>query len=173
MELEAASRAVLVLNATYEPLNIVPVQRAIVLLLKEKAEIVEAAKTKLRAEHFAIAWPLVIRLVAFVPVPRRLPLPLTRRTVMARDLFTCQYCGGQPGKHDLTIDHVIPRSRGGATNWENVVTACAPCNRRKGDRLPEEAKMMLQSKPTRPRFIAIVLLGEANAHAVWQKYLTT
>ena len=103
--METAMRAVLVLNATYEPLNIVPVQRAFVLLLKEKAEIVEAAKMKLRAEHLAIDWPLVIRLVAFVPVPRRLPLPLSRRTVMARDLFTCQYCGGQPGKHELTIDH--------------------------------------------------------------------
>jgi 5-methylcytosine-specific restriction endonuclease McrA len=171
--METASRAVLVLNATYEPLNIVPIQRAIVLLLKEKAEIVEAAKTKLRAERIAIDWPLVIRLVAFVPVPRRLPLPLSRRTVMARDLHTCQYCGGQPGKHELTIDHVVPRSRGGATTWENVVTACAPCNRRKGDRLPEEAKMTLLSKPARPRFIAVVLLGEANSHSVWQKYLTT
>ncbi|MDE3087876.1 MAG: HNH endonuclease [Chloroflexota bacterium] len=171
--MEAALRAVLVLNATYEPLNIVPIQRAVVLLLKEKAEVVEAAKTKLRAEHYAIDWPLVIRLVAFVPVPRRLPLPLSRRTVMARDLSTCQYCGGQPGKHELTIDHVTPRSRGGATTWENVVTACAPCNRRKGDRLPEEARMTLLSQPARPRFIAIVLLGEANAHAAWQKYLTT
>ena len=171
--METATRAVLVLNATYEPLNIVPIQRAIVLLLKEKAEIVEAAKKKLRAEHLAIDWPLVIRLVAFVPVPRRLPLPLSRRTVMARDLHTCQYCGGQPGKHELTIDHVVPRSRGGATTWENVVTACAPCNRRKGDRLPEEAKMTLLSKPARPRFIAVVLLSEANAHAAWQKYLTT
>ncbi len=171
--METAMRAVLVLNATYEPLNIVPIQRAIVLLLKEKAEIVEAAKNKVRAEHLAIDWPLVIRLVAFVPVPRRLPLPLSRRTVMARDLYTCQYCGGQPGKHELTIDHVMPRSRGGTTTWENVVTACAPCNRRKGDRLPEEARMTLLSKPARPRFIAVVLLGEANAHAVWQKYLTT
>jgi 5-methylcytosine-specific restriction endonuclease McrA len=171
--METAMRAVLVLNATYEPLNIVPIQRAIVLLLKEKAEIVEAAKKKLHAEHVAIDWPLVIRLVAFVPVPRRLPLPLSRRTVMARDLYTCQYCGGQPGKHELTIDHVVPRSRGGATTWENVVTACAPCNRRKGDRLPEEAKMTLLSKPARPRFIAVVLLSETNAHAVWQKYLTT
>ncbi len=171
--MEAASRAVLVLNATYEPLNIVPIRRAIVLLLKEKAEIVEAAKAKVRAEHLAIDWPLVIRLVAFVPVPRRLPLPLSRRTVMARDLYTCQYCGGQPGKHDLTIDHIIPRSRGGTTTWENVVTACAPCNRRKGDRLAEEAQMTLMSKPARPRFIAVVLLGEANGHTVWQKYLTT
>lgn len=171
--MEPPLRSVLVLNATYEPLNIVPVHRAIVLLLKEKAEIVEAAKRQVRAERLAIDWPLVIRLVTFVPIPRRLPLPLSRRTVMARDMYTCQYCGGQPSKHELTVDHVIPRSRGGATIWENVVTACAPCNRRKGDRMPEEAHMMLRTKPARPHFVAIVLLGETNAHAVWRKYLTS
>jgi 5-methylcytosine-specific restriction endonuclease McrA len=170
--MEPPLRSVLVLNATYEPLNIVPVHRAVVLLLKEKAEIVEAAKQQLHAEHLAINWPLVIRLVAYVPIPRRLPLPLSRRTVLARDLYTCQYCGSQPSRHELTVDHVIPRSRGGTTVWENVVAACAPCNRRKGDRLPEEANMVLHNKPTRPHFVAIVLLGEANAHAVWSKYLT-
>ncbi len=170
--MEPPLRSVLVLNATYEPLNIVPVHRAIVLLLKEKAEIVEAAKHQLHAEHLAIRWPLVIRLVAYVPIPRRLPLPLSRRTVIARDLYTCQYCGAQPNRHELTVDHVSPRSRGGTTIWENVVTACAPCNRRKGNRLPEEAHMVLRSKPARPHFVAIVLLGEANAHDVWRKYLT-
>lgn len=169
--METASRAVLVLNATYEPLNIVSVQRAIVLLLKEKAEVVEAAQTRLRAECYSINLPLVIRLVAFVPVPRHLPLPLTRRTVIARDLYTCQYCGGQPNKHDLTVDHVIPRSRGGATTWENVVAACAACNHRKGDRTPDEAKMKLLAKPARPRFVAIVLMGEVHGHTTWQKYL--
>ncbi len=163
--------AVLVLNATYEPLNIVSVQRAIVLLLKDKAEVVEAAKRKIRAERIAIDWPLVIRLVTFVPIPRRLPLPLSRRTVLARDLYTCQYCGAQPVKQELTLDHVIPRSRGGATTWENVVAACGPCNRRKGDRLSEEANMLPLTKPTRPRFLAIVLMGEANAHVAWRKYL--
>ena len=169
--METASRAVLVLNATYEPLNIVSVQRAIVLLLKEKAEVVEAAKTKLRAERFSINLPLVIRLVAFVPVPRHLPLPLTRRTVIARDLHACQYCGAQPNKHELTVDHVIPRSRGGTTTWENVVAACGACNHRKGDRTPDEAKMTLLAKPARPRFVAIVLLGEVHGHTAWQKYL--
>src|SRR5574341_98726 len=169
--MEPPPRSVLVLNTTYEPLNIVSIQRAVVLLLKEKAEIVEAAESKLRAEHFAIDWPLVIRLVAFVPIPLRLPLPLSRRTVLARDLYRCQYCGAHSNKHDLTVDHVIPRARGGTTVWENVVTACGPCNRKKGDRLPEEANMALRAKPTRPRFVAIVLLGKTNAHAVWQKYL--
>ena len=162
---------VLVLNATFEPLNIVSVQRAVVLLLKEKAELLEAAESKMRAERFSIDYPLVIRLVAYIPIPRRLPLPLSRRTVLARDMYTCQYCGGQPGRSDLTIDHVLPRSRGGATTWENVVTACGPCNRRKGDRTPDESNMHLRSKPERPRFVAIALLAESGAHEVWKKYL--
>ncbi len=169
--MESALKSVLVLNSTYEPLNIVPVQRAIVLLLKEKAEVVEAAERQIRAEHLAMEWPLVIRLIAYVPLPRRLPLPLSRRTVLARDMYTCQYCGGQPGRQQLTVDHVIPRSRGGKTIWENVATACGSCNRRKGDRTPDEARMQLRSKPARPQFVAIVLLHESNAHAVWRKYL--
>ena len=119
---------VLVLNATYEPLNIVSVHRAIVLLLKEKAELIEASRAKLRAERISFDVPLVIRLVTYVPIPRRLPLPLSRRTVLARDMYTCQYCGVQPGRQELTDDHVLPRSRGGATSWENVVAACGPCN---------------------------------------------
>lgn len=162
---------VLVLNASYEPLNIVSVKRAIVLLLKEKAELVEAAQAKIRAERLHMDVPLVIRLVTFVPIPRRLPLPLSRRTVLARDMYTCQYCGTQPGRTELTIDHVVPRSRGGGTNWENVVAACGPCNRRKGNRTPEEAAMRLLTMPGRPRFVAVVMLGEASAHEVWSKYL--
>lgn len=162
---------VLVLNASYEPLNIVSVKRAIVLLLKEKAELVEAAQAKIRAERLQFDVPLVIRLVTFVPIPRRLPLPLSRRTVLARDLYTCQYCGTVPGRNELTIDHVVPRSRGGATSWENVVTACGPCNRRKGNRTPDEANMKLHSAPGRPRFVAVVMLGEASSHEAWSKYL--
>ncbi len=170
--MEHAPRGVLVLNASYEPLNIVSVKRAIVLLLKEKAEVVEAAQAQVRAERTVLDWPLVIRLVTYVPLPRRLPLPLSRRTVLARDVYTCQYCGGQPGRADLTVDHVLPRSRGGGTTWENVVAACGPCNRRKGNRTPEEAGMKLLSVPARPRFVAVVLLGEPHAHDVWQKYLS-
>ncbi len=169
--MESGLRGVLVLNATYEPLNIVSVKRAIVLLLKEKAELIEAAANKVRAERTVLDWPLVIRLVTYVPIPRRLPLPLSRRTVLARDMYTCQYCGEQPGRADLTVDHILPRSRGGLNTWDNVVAACGPCNRRKGNRTPEEASMRLLSTPARPRFIAVVFLGESHAHDVWQKYL--
>ncbi|MBI5878802.1 MAG: HNH endonuclease [Chloroflexi bacterium] len=163
--------SVLVLNATYEPLNVVSIRRAIVLLLKEKAEVVEAAAAVLRAERRHFEYPLVIRLVTYVKVPRQMGLPLTRRTVLARDQYTCQYCGTQPGKNHLTVDHIVPRSKGGLTVWENVVAACAACNQRKGNRTPSDATMPLRSKPARPRYVAIVLLGHANAPRVWHKYL--
>jgi len=162
---------VLVLNASYEPLNVVSVRRAVILVLKEKAEILEAAEAKLRAERFSIDVPLVIRLVTYVRIPRRLSLPLTRRTILARDHFTCQYCGAQPGKGSLTVDHVVPRSRGGENTWENVVAACAPCNQRKGGRTPEEAGLRLRSQPGRPRYLAVALLGVARYNDRWQKYI--
>ena len=162
---------VLVLNATYEPLNVVSVRRAVLLLLKEKAEIVEATEAWLHSERLAVPMPLVIRLVYYVRIPRRFSLPLSRRTVLARDHYTCQYCNAQPGKAHLTIDHVLPRSRGGETRWENVVTACAACNRRKGDRTPVEATMPLLRQPRRPRYLALTLLEEARAPQVWDKYM--
>ncbi len=163
--------SVLVLNATYEPLGIVPVRRAVVLLLKEKAELIEAAEQMLRSEQLDLPWPLVIRLVYYVKVPRRLSLPLTRRFILARDHYTCQYCGAQPGANNLTIDHVIPRSRGGEKSWENVVAACRACNQRKGNRTPKEARMKLARKPFRPRYVALTLVGDAPHHDVWKKYM--
>lgn len=162
---------VLVLNATYEPLNVVSVRRAVVLLLKEKAEIVEAAGAWLRSERQRMPLPLVIRLVYYVRIPRHFSLPLSRRTVLARDGYTCQYCGLQPGKANLTIDHVLPRSRGGETVWENVVAACGPCNRRKGDRTPEEAGMRTPRQRGRPQYLAFALLGGSSAPKAWEKYM--
>lgn len=162
---------VLVLNATYEPLNVVSVKRAVVLLLKEKAELVEAAEAKLRSESFSLSVPLVIRLVYFVKIPRRISLPVTRRSVLSRDNYTCQYCGRMPPRKDLTVDHILPRSRGGKTTWENVATACERCNGRKGSRTPTEANMKLLSKPKRPRYIAIAAVTSAEARQAWGKYI--
>jgi 5-methylcytosine-specific restriction endonuclease McrA len=162
---------VLVLNATYEPLNVVSVRRAVVLLLKEKAEIVEAAGAWLRAEQMSLPVPTVIRLVYYVRIPRRFSLPVSRRTVLARDHYTCQYCGIQPGRANLTIDHVLPRSRGGESRWENVVTACGPCNRRKGNRTPDEARMPLPRQPRRPRYLALTVLEGPSAPKEWSKYM--
>jgi 5-methylcytosine-specific restriction endonuclease McrA len=163
--------SVLVLNATYEPLSVVSVQRAVVLLLKEKAEIVEAAEAVLRSEHLTIPIPLVIRLVYYVRIPYRVSLPVTRRTVLARDHYTCQYCGDQPPRKDLTVDHILPRSRGGHTTWENVVTACQRCNGRKGNRTPEEANMKLSSRPVRPRYVALAMVEGTTARQAWRKYM--
>jgi 5-methylcytosine-specific restriction endonuclease McrA len=162
---------VLVLNATYEPLNVVSVKRAVVLLLKEKAELVEAAEAKLRSENYSLPVPLVIRLMYFVRIPRRISLPVTRRGVLSRDHYTCQYCGAMPPRKDLTLDHVLPRSRGGKTTWENVVAACKKCNGRKGSRTPEEAHMKLPALPKRPRYLAIAALSNVEAKQAWGKYI--
>ncbi|WP_423226382.1 HNH endonuclease [Candidatus Amarolinea aalborgensis] len=164
---------VLVLNASYEPLSVVSVKRAIILLLKEKAELIEAAEAYLRAERRLFRVPVVIRLITYVRIPRHMPLPLSRRTIIARDRYTCQYCGCQFSRSELTLDHVIPRSRGGETAWENVVAACRACNQRKGNRTPDEAGYALLSVPRRPRYIALTLLNEygPNQHNAWQKYL--
>lgn len=163
--------SVLVLNATYEPLSVVSVRRAVVLLLKEKAELVEAAEAVLRSERITMPMPLVIRLIYYVRIPYRVSLPVTRRTVLARDHYTCQYCGRQPPRKDLTVDHILPRSRGGRTTWENVVTACQRCNGRKGGRTPEEANMRLLTKPARPRFVALTMVESSDTHRVWRKYM--
>jgi 5-methylcytosine-specific restriction endonuclease McrA len=162
---------VLVLNATYEPISVVSTRRAVILLLKEKAELIEAAEAELRAENFTIRMPLVIRLVYFVRIPYKVSLPVTRRTVLARDRYTCQYCGRQPARKDLTVDHVLPRSRGGRTTWENVVAACQRCNGHKGNRTPEEAGMWVLSHPARPRYVALALVEGVDARQVWDKYL--
>ncbi len=162
---------VLVLNATYEPLSIVSVRRAIVLLLKEKAELVEAASERLHAARTSLPVPLVIRLVYYVRIPRQVATAPTRNGVLLRDNQTCQYCGATPGRAGLTLDHVIPRSRGGETAWDNVVAACKACNARKGDQTPEEAGMVLRKRPGRPHFLAFLLLSGAGPQDVWDKYV--
>jgi 5-methylcytosine-specific restriction endonuclease McrA len=162
---------VLVLNATYEPLSIVSVQRAIVLLLKEKAELIEVASERLHAERETFPVPLVIRLVYYVRIPRQVTLTPARNSVMLRDNHTCQYCGATPGRAALTLDHILPRSRGGQTTWENVVAACRTCNIRKGDRTPEEAGMALRRAPGRPHYLVFLLLASAGPQVGWDKYV--
>ena len=153
---------VLVLNATYEPLSTVSVQRAIVLLLKEKAELVESAAERLHAVCTSLPVPLVIRLVYYVRIPHPVVLSPTRKSVALRDNYTCQYCGAAPGRALLTLDHILPRSRGGQTTWDNVVAACRACNMRKGNRTPEEAGLVLRKHPGRPHYLAFLLLSEAG-----------
>ena len=135
---------VLVLNASYEPLNITSWRRAVVLVIKGKAEQIEQ-REQLVYPDFPM--PTVIRLRHYVRIPYK-EIPLTRRNLLHRDNHTCQYCG-QSGD-SLTLDHVIPRSRGGGDSWENIVSACVRCNVRKGSRTPKEAEMPLANPPRKP-----------------------
>ena len=141
--LRGALGQVLVLNASYEPLNVCSVRRAHVLVFKGKAEVLEEHEMPLHSATDTFARPHVIRLVQYVRVPRAAQRKISRRALFARDEWSCVYCGTSGGR--LTLDHVVPRSRGGDSVWENVVTACAPCNLRKGDRLPEEASMTMRA----------------------------
>lgn len=160
---------VLLLNSSYEPLHICSWKRAILLLIKGKAETVER-----NGKELGGGWhlPLVIRLRYYVKIPHK-DIPLTRRNVMHRDNYTCQYCGRTS---DLTIDHVIPRSRGGKDRWDNVVIACLRCNVTKGSRTPKEADMPLAKRPCRPfNFIHFELSKQnhasQNEYQHWRKYL--
>jgi 5-methylcytosine-specific restriction endonuclease McrA len=161
---------VLVLNATYEPINVCSVRRATVLLLKDRAEIVERGRSSLHSESVTVPRPVVIRLVTYVRIPRDAHRrKITRRAVFARDRWTCQYCGGVRGT--LTVDHVVPRSKGGPSSWENIVTCCAPCNRRKGDKLPRKAGMTLLTDPRPPHPQVFVHVASATIHPAWEQYL--
>jgi 5-methylcytosine-specific restriction endonuclease McrA len=165
-----SSGRVLVLNASYEPINVCTVRRAAVLILKERAEILEHGDWALHAENFTLARPVVIRLLSYVRIPRDAHRrKITRRAVFARDRWTCQYCGHERG--NLTVDHVIPRSKGGASTWDNIVTCCAPCNRRKGDRLPRQAKMVPNRKPKAPNPSIFIHVAAPSIPAAWEQYL--
>ncbi|MEA2398260.1 MAG: hypothetical protein QOK25_1816 [Thermoleophilaceae bacterium] len=161
---------VLVLNASYEPINVCTVRRAVVLVLKERAEVLERSDRELHAESLTVARPVVIRLISYVRIPRDAhSRKITRRAIFARDKWTCQYCGG--GRDNLTVDHVIPRSKGGTSGWDNIVTCCAPCNRRKGDRLPKHAGMHPRHAPRAPSSTIFVHVAVPRVPDVWQRYL--
>ena len=157
----------LVLNATYEPLCVVPVRRAVVLVLKEKAIVVHANGVLFRSEHLEIAAPSVVRLRYLVHVPYRATATLTRRAVFARAGWACQYCGASAEN----VDHVIPRSRGGPHTWENVVAACRRCNSKKENRLAHEAGLTLRSKPLAPRDGLRLSVGRVEPE--WEQYLSS
>lgn len=160
---------VLVLNATYEPINVTSVRRAVVLVLKEKAEVLEHGRWALHSESLTLDQPVVIRLVTYVKVPRDpRRRKITRRAVFARDSWTCQYCGS---RGHLTVDHVIPRSRGGQSVWENIVASCASCNRRKGDRLPKDIGMHPRNKPRAPSPTVFIKVAAPRIPTAWHQYL--
>jgi 5-methylcytosine-specific restriction endonuclease McrA len=166
----ATSGRVLVLNASYEPINVCTVRRAAVLVLKDRAEILERGEWALHAENMTLPRPAVIRLKAYVRIPRDAHRrKITRRAVFARDGWTCQYCGHERG--NLTVDHVIPRSKGGGSGWDNIVTCCAPCNRRKGDRLPRQANMVPRRSPRAPSATIFIHVAAPVIPQAWEQYL--
>jgi 5-methylcytosine-specific restriction endonuclease McrA len=163
-------RRVLLLNATFEPLTALPMRRAVVLVVCGKAEVVhgDPTGTVMHSATSSVAIPSVIRLSNYVRVPYRGRVPLTRAGLMHRDRYRCAYCGGRAE----TIDHVVPRSRGGPHTWQNCVASCAKCNHRKADKLLSELGWRLRVVPAAPRGPHWRLLaGVADADPLWLPYL--
>ncbi len=159
---------VLVLNQDYRALTICSVQRAVVLVHLQKAEMVESAPEHfLRSATLRFPWPSIVRLKYFVRVPYK-RIMLSRKNVLRRDGFRCQYCGS---RDSLTVDHVLPKSRDGGDSWENLVAACTPCNNRKGSRTPEEARMELRRQPFRPSQVMFIRDFIGNVDDTWKPYL--
>lgn len=162
---------VLLLNADYEPLNVCNVRRAFRLLFGEKAEVIEYDHHEIRTAREVYRAPSIIRLQHRIKRPRP-RVRLSRREVFLRDKYTCQYCARQT--HDLTLDHVVPRHRGGAHSWDNLVAACKGCNHRKGGKLPDEARMRLLRQPFEPRCDVYTLFTPYLAdprNEAWRGYL--
>jgi len=159
--------ATLLLNATYEPLCVVSGRRAIVLVLAAKAEAVDVTDDEVHAERVTVAVPIVVRLTRYVRVPYPVQVPLSRRAVFTRDGSTCVYCGGSA----TSIDHVVPRSRGGTHTWDNVVAACRRCNHTKADRSLAEMGWSLPHPPGAPSGAAWRLLGHRTVDPRWREWL--
>jgi 5-methylcytosine-specific restriction endonuclease McrA len=155
----------LVLNASHQPLAVVSARRAVVLVLKDKAEVVVSNGQVFRSEHVALDAPSVLRLRHFVHVPYRATAPLTRRAVFARDDWSCQYCGAVAEN----LDHVVPKSRGGAHSWDNVVAACRRCNSKKENRLIEDVGLRLARRPVAPADGFRLSLGRLEPE--WEPFL--
>jgi 5-methylcytosine-specific restriction endonuclease McrA len=157
----------LVLNASFQPLCVVPVRRALVLALKGKAEVVHTNGHLYRSERLELHAPSVVRLKYFVKVPYRARASLSRRAVLVRDHFECQYCGAKAEN----VDHIIPKSRGGAHSWENVVAACRRCNARKENRSPSDVGMHLRRVPRPPHESVWIVVAVDRIDPHWEQYL--
>lgn len=172
------NRVLLLNGSTWEPLSVITVPRAINLLLAGKAVVIEESASIVRSMKDRITVPSVIALRTYINVPRR-RAHWSRRGVLVRDDYTCIYCGIKPGelqrgkllaKADFTIDHILPRSRGGRDTWSNTACACSVCNHRKGDRLPHEVGMKLHWEPKTPR-TSYLVIALGTGPAVWKRYV--
>ena len=161
------SQRTLLLNATYEPLAVVPLRRAVILILAEKAEVVDVGADKVRSANTSMPIPKVIRLNRFVRVPYSRRVPLTRANVLKRDNHTCAYCGG-PGD---TMDHIVPKALGGKHEWRNIVTACRRCNGKKGHQTLDALGWKLGFKPFEPAGTTAFVVIIGNVDEAWEPYL--
>lgn len=163
------NRKVLVLNQDFSALSVCSVPKAFLLVYLNKAEMITEVHTEaIRTVSRNYQMPSIIRLFHYVQMPYRGGVTLTRQNIFRRDVHQCQYCGSAK---DLTIDHVLPRSRGGKSTWDNLITACKPCNSRKGDLTPEEARMPLRQEPFKPSFIMFLRDFSGKISEDWQLYL--
>jgi 5-methylcytosine-specific restriction endonuclease McrA len=164
----------LVLNSTFEPILVVSWQKAIQLLFQGKVEVIEESSHEVRTVRISIRIPAVLRLLKFVPTHRGHQLVrFSRMNVFLRDSHRCQYCGGKFNRNHLTLDHVIPVVQGGRKSWDNIVTACKPCNQKKGGKTPQQASMKLVRKPEEPHWLprASFSLGITITPESWKIYL--
>lgn len=161
------SEATLVLNATYEPLGVISVERAIILVLTDRATCVEEGTKVFRSAYFEMFIPTVIKLNKYAKIPHRTTIGLSRRAIFARDGGLCAYCDNKAE----TIDHVIPKSKGGGHAWENVVAACAKCNHKKGDKSLTDMGWKLTFVPVAPTGVAWRIIGYRNPDPSWKVYL--
>ena len=157
----------LVLNSTYQPLCVVTTRRAVVLVLRSKATIVEAEAGFYCSEKLKIPIPSVVKLTHFVRVPYRARGSLSKRAIFLRDDFECQYCGATAEN----VDHITPRSRGGQHSWDNVVASCRPCNTRKENRSAAEVGLRLRRAPRPPKEHLFLLMSAGKPHPAWEPYL--
>jgi len=163
------NRKVLVLNQDFSALSVCSAYKAFILLHRNKAELVaEVEEMKFNTVASSFPMPSIIRLNKYINLPYRSGVMLNRQNVFKRDNFQCQYCGSPK---DLTLDHVMPRSRGGKTSWDNLISACKPCNSKKGDFTPEEANMPLRSKPFKPSFVMFLRDFNGKVADDWKLYL--
>jgi len=160
---------VLILNQSYEPVSVCSAKKAIILIFLTKAEIIAKRDGRVvRSVSTSMPFPSVIRLARYIKVPFK-KIELSRRNILKRDGYRCQYCGTK--SHELTIDHVIPKSRGGSDSWDNLVSACKECNNKKADRTPEEAGINLIKKPRRPHHILFITQYMGKVDENWKPFL--
>lgn len=150
-------KATLLLNASFEPLHVISWQKAVTLSFLGKVEIVDEYEDEIHSVAICLKVPAVVRLLNYVGFVKKQP-PFSRLNLLIRDEHACQYCRKELNTKSLTIDHILPKSQGGQTTWENIVAACNPCNRKKGGRTPEQANMKLAKAPRKPEWLPVISL---------------